>query len=69
MQQYKGIIQTMFDKENGIIIDENKREYYFSKVNCDTEDINIGDNVIFDFIIIETQNAYSIYKAINIEKI
>jgi len=65
----KGIIKEMFDNENGIIIDEKKQEYYFSKVNCDSEDIKIDDKVLFDFIIIETQNEYPIYKAINIEKI
>lgn len=65
----KGIIQKMFNEENGIIIDEDNKEYYFSKVNCNTENIKIGDNVVFEFIIIETHYEYPIYKAINIEKI
>lgn len=65
----KGIIQKIFNEETGIIIDEKGTEYYFSKVNSNTEDIKVGDNVLFDFVIIKTQSQYPIYKAINIEKI
>lgn len=64
-----GIIKEMFNEENGVIIDEDNKEYYFSKVNCNTENIKTGDNVLFEFIIIETYCEYPICKAINIEKI
>ena len=70
MQECKGKITKIIDYENGIIEDEQNQEYYFSKVNFNkVTDIEVGDKVIFDYIIITTQNAYTIYKAINIEKI
>ena len=70
MQECKGIITRIIDYENGIIEDEQNQEYYFSKVNFNkVTNIEIGDKVKFDYIIITTQNAYTIYKAINIEKI
>ncbi len=70
MQEYKGIIQKLFDLENGVIQGEDGNEYYFSKANFENNEvIKEGDNVIFDIIIIETEKGYPINKAINIQKI
>ena len=70
MQEYKGVIQKLFDLESGIIKGEDGNEYYFSKANFkNNKDIKEGDSVIFGIVTIETVNGYSIHKAIDIQKI
>lgn len=69
MEKSKGIVTQIFDSETGIITDNNKIEYYYSKVNFDEEfTVDIGTKVLFEYTIIETEKGYKIYKAYSIEK-
>ena len=69
MESIKGIISEVFNEEDGIIKDQNNQDYYFSRVNFEDDfEPEIGIKVLFDFMIIETENEYKIYKAYNIKK-
>lgn len=69
MEKNKGVITQIFNSDAGIILDNNKIEYYYSKSNFEEEfDINIGTKVLFEYTVIETENGYKIYKAYSIQK-
>lgn len=69
MQEKKGIIKEYIDDINGIIIGEDNIEYFFSKVNMDSDVIgSINEEVKFVVKNIETEQGYVIHKAVNITK-
>ena len=61
------IIKEYIDDINGIILGEDNIEYFFSKVNMDS-DITGSVNEKVRFIVknIKTENGYIIHKAIDI---
>ncbi len=67
MREEKGIIKEYIDDINGIILGEDNIEYFFSKVNMDS-DITGSVNEKVRFIVknIKTENGYIIHKAIDI---
>ena len=69
MQEKKGIIKEQIDEINGIKIGEDNIEYFFSKVNMDSDVIgSINEEVKFVVKNIETEQGYVIHKAVNITK-
>lgn len=69
MQEKKGIIKEYIDDINGIIIGEDNIEYFFSKVNMDSDVIgSINEEVKFVVKNIKTEQGYVIHKAVNITK-
>ena len=69
MQEKKGIIKEYIDDINGIIIGEDNIEYFFSKVNMDSDVIGSSNEEV-KFVVknIETEQGYVIHKAVNITK-
>lgn len=67
MREEKGIIKEYIDDINGIILGEDNIEYFFSKVNMNS-DITGSVNEKVRFIVknIKTENGYIIHKAIDI---
>ena len=65
MREEKGIIKEYIDDINGIILGEDNIEYFFSKVNMNS-DITGSVNEKVRFIVknIKTENGYIIHKAI-----
>ena len=67
MREEKGIIKEYIDDINGIILGEDNIEYFFSKVNMDSDITGIvNEKVRFIVKNIKTENGYIIHKAIDI---
>lgn len=67
MREEKGIIKEYIDDINGIILGEDNIEYFFSKVNMDSDITDsVNEKVRFIAKNIKTENGYIIHKAIDI---
>lgn len=67
MREEKGIIKEYIDDINGIILGEDNIEYFFSKVNMDSDITgSVNEKVRFIAKNIKTENGYIIHKAIDI---
>lgn len=70
MREEKGIIKEYIDDINGIILGEDNIEYFFSKVNMDSDITgSVNEKVIFIVKEIKTEQGYVIHKAVDIVKL